>query len=157
MLEAGGIPALAGILGAPGSDATLQHLAALTLASLAVDAAAKVRLGGGMVVVPAQGLQAGAAALHLHRCGRNLRIWRACLRRQVPVMVHAGGALVAVLRGTCALARGPAAAALRLSIESLDARRKLEGLVAPAEAAQLLGRLPDTPPCYRQGLVDVRQ
>jgi hypothetical protein len=64
-------------------------------------------------------------------------------------MLHAGVSLIALARGDDGPPAGPAAAALRLAVESLDARRKLEGLLTPAEAAALLGPLPPAPPSFR--------
>jgi len=68
---------------------------------------------------------------------------------KVPVMVHAGASLVAVMKTADPDTAGAAAAALRCSLEAGDARRKLELLLTPAEASVLLGVLPDAPPSYR--------
>lgn len=67
------------------------------------------------------------------------------------MVVNAGAALVDCLRAAAENpeAAGAAATALRLSAESLDARRKLELLLPPGQAEAMLGRLPDAPPSYR--------
>lgn len=64
-------------------------------------------------------------------------------------MSAAGPALVAVALSGGPDAAGAAAAALRLALEDLRARTKLEGLLPPAEAARVLGALPPTPPSFR--------
>jgi hypothetical protein len=64
-------------------------------------------------------------------------------------MAHAGASLVASFKSASdPAAAGPATAALRLALESLDARRKLELLLTPAETRRLLGVLPEAPPSY---------
>lgn len=99
---------LAAALKAPSPPPQLPALAAGALASIAVDAAAKL-----------------------------------------PVMAAAAPVLVALLSGGDAGAAGCAAAALRLALESLEARRKLEGLMTPGQMEAALGKLPDAPPGYR--------
>jgi hypothetical protein len=64
-------------------------------------------------------------------------------------MAAAGGALLDAARGADAAAAAAAAAALRLALEAPDARRRLEGLLAPGAAAALLGPLPPAPPAFR--------
>lgn len=73
---------------------------------------------------------------------------------KTPIVARAGAALLALARRSqqphLAAAAGAAAAALRLAVESLDARRKVEAWLLPSEMEALLGRLPATPPSYRQ-------
>lgn len=141
---------LARVLVAPGAGPELQRLAVSTLASLAVDADAKVRRRSSArsahvpVETPLTERRKRPSCLTTSPPSRALHALF-----QVAVIAHAGSALVASLRGGDPEAAGCAAAALRLAVEDLDARRKFEGIITPGEAVALLGRLPDTPPCYR--------
>ncbi|GBF99370.1 hypothetical protein Rsub_12174 [Raphidocelis subcapitata] len=112
---------------------------------------AQVRVAGGIEVLAAV-LKAPGADAELRRVAAAALAGLAVdAAAKLPVVVNAGAPLVALLRaaGEDAEAAGAAAAALRLSAESLDARRKLEVLMPPGQAEALLGRLPEAPPSYR--------